>query len=191
MENFKPKEDFTTNNLQEQLESAGIDTSNWGTGQTKTLAHLQKEIKNGETVLITGETGKLLRQVVVGGADVYYESPDGKKYRLREDRQVFKDGRERQRNLGQAVSEKMKPDEDPTEAMIRGIREELGISGEINLTESGTDEQTLSSPSYPGLESRYVSHKFRAILDDEQFNPNGYVEKQLDKSTYFLLEEVD
>jgi hypothetical protein len=191
MENFESRENFATNNLQKQLESANIDTSKWGTGQAKTLTHLQKEIESGETILVTGETGELLRQVVVGGADVYYESPDGKKYRLKEDRQVFKDGRERRRDLGQAVSEKMKPDENPTDAMIRGIREELGISGEIKLTETGTDEQTLTSPSYPGLLSKYVRHKFQATLDDEQFNPEGYVENQSDKSTYFVWEEVD
>jgi len=78
MKNFESKEDFATNNLQKQLESAGIDTSNWGTGQAKTLMHLQKEIERGETILVTGEAGELLRQVGVGGADVYYESPDGK-----------------------------------------------------------------------------------------------------------------
>lgn len=140
MERFKSKENFTTNNLRKQLESAGIDISNWGTGQAKTLTHLQKEIESGETILITGETGELLRQVVAVGADVYYESPYSKKYRLKENIQIFKDGRERRRYLGQAVWEKMKSGENPIGAMVCGIREELGVSGEIKLTESGTDE---------------------------------------------------
>lgn len=78
MENFEKKEHFATDALKEQLAAAGIDTSSWGTGQAKTLAHLQKEIESGETILITGETGELLRRVVVGGADIYYQSPDGK-----------------------------------------------------------------------------------------------------------------
>lgn len=191
MENFENKEHFATDVLQKQLADAGVDTSLWGTGQAKTLEHLQKEIESGETILITGETGELLRRVVVGGADIYYQSPDGKRYRLKEDRQVFKDGRERQRDLGQAVSEKMKPDEDPKDAMIRGIEEELGISGEIALTEIGTDVEQVTSPSYPGLESEYIRHKFQAILADEQYNPEGYVEKQSDKSTFFVWEEVE
>jgi hypothetical protein len=191
MENFEKKEHFPTDALKKQLADAGIDTSSWGTGQAKTLEHLQKEIESGETILITGKAGELLRRVVVGCADIYYQSPDGKKYRLKEDRQVFKDGRERRRNLGQAVSEKMKPGEDIKEAMIRGIQEELGISGEINLTETGTDEQIITSPSYPGLKSQYIRHKFQAMLNDEQFNPGGYVEEQSDKSTYFIWEEAE
>ena len=192
MENFEKKEHFATDALRKQLADAGIDTSSWGTGQAKTLAHLQREIESGETILITGETGELLRRVVVGGADIfYYQSPDGKKYRLKEDRQVFKDGRERRRAFGQAVSEKMKPDEEPRSAMIRGIQEELGISGEIALSETGTDVQQVTSPSYPGLESEYIRHKFQATLVDEQFNPDGYIEKQSDKSTYFVWEEVE
>ena len=91
----------------------------------------------------------------------------------------------------QAVSEKIKPDEDPKDAMIRGMREELGIEGEISLTETGADEQLLSSPSYPGLQSQYICHKFEATLNDQQFKPAGYVEEQEDKSTYFIWEEVN
>lgn len=176
--------------LQKQLQNAGVDTSKWGTGQTKTLAHLQKEIESGETVLVVKENGKILRRVVVGGADIHYISPDGKKYRLKEEKQVFRDGRERRRDLGNAVSEKMKPDENPKEAMARGIAEELGIEGGVSLTETGTDEHFIESPSYPGLQSQYVTYKFQVTLNDQQFNPDGYVENQSDKSTYFVWEEV-
>ncbi len=191
MERFERKSEIATDILKKQLEAAGINTAEWGTGQAKTLEHLQKEIESGETILVTGEKCELLRKVVVGGADIYYKSPDGKRYRLKEDRQVFKDGRERRRDLGQAVSEKMKPDEDPKEAIIRGIQEELGISGEITLTEIGTDYQIITSPSYPGLQSQYIRHRFQAVLNEEQFNPNGYIEEQSDKSTYFVWEEVE
>lgn len=191
MENLEKSKESALNTLRQQLETAGIDVSEWGKGQAKTLAHLQKEIESGETVLVTGEQGELLRKVMVGGADIYYVSPGGKKYRLKEDRQVFKDGRERKRDLGQAVSEKMKPDEDLKDAMIRGVREELGIEGEISLTETGTDEQLLSSPSYPGLQSQYVRHRFEATLNDQQFQSEGYTEKQEDISTYFVWEEVN
>ena len=188
MNTFENQERPATDSLQAQLEDAGIDTSTWGTGQAKTLAHLQKEIESGETVLVTGENGELLRKVVVGGADIFYEAPDGKQYRLKEDRQLFTDGRERRRDLGQAVSEKMKPDEDPQSAMIRGIREELGISGDITLTETGTDEHRVTSASYPGLESQYIRHTYKVVLSDEQFNPEGYTEEQEDKSTFFVWE---
>ena len=84
----------------------------------------------------------------------------------------------------------MKPYEDPQTAMIRGIQEELGISSGINLTTTGTDEQKIASPSYPGLKSQYIRHKFQVVLSKEQFNPEGYIEHQSDKSTYFIWEEV-
>lgn len=190
MENFERVNEAALNVLKQQLKGAGVDISQWGSGQAKTSAHLQKEIESGETVLVSGKEGELLRKVVVGGADIYYTSPDGKKYRLKEEKQVFKDGRERRRDLGQAVSEKMKPDENPKDAMIRGIREELGTEGEVILTETGTDEQLLTSPSYPGLQSQYIRHRFEAVLNDEQFRQDGYVEGQVDKSTYFVWEEV-
>jgi len=181
---------YTIQGLQLQLEKAGIDLPQWGKGAAKTVAHLQQEIKAGETILSADERGKLLRTVTVVGANIFYHSPDGKTFRLREERQVFADGRERRRNLGHSVSEKMKPDENPRDAMLRGIREELGITGEIELTEAGTDEQLLLSPSYPGLQSRYIRHDFDVVLNDEQFRPEGYIEEQLDKRTCFVWEEM-
>lgn len=67
---------------------------------------------------------------------------------------------------------------------------ELGVEGEINLTELEGEEQVKMTDSYPGLRSHYVVHKFQAILEDGQFNPEGYVEEQPDKSTFFVWEEV-
>lgn len=156
MINFERKDNFVIDALEKQLGDAGINTSSWGSDQAKTLVHLQAEIESGETILITKESGELLRRVVVGSADVYYQSPDGKKFRLKEDRQVFKDGRERRRGMEQAVSEKMRLNENPRDAMIRGIQEELDISGEIALSKIDTDIKRATSPSYPGLESEYI-----------------------------------
>ncbi len=191
MNNFWQKGKTTINNLQEQLESNGIDTSKWGKWKAKTLEHLQKEIDSGETILVVQNTGELLRQVLVGSSDVYYKDFFKGEYRLKEEKQVFKDGRERRRELPQSLSEKLKHDENPREAMIRGIKEELGINGEIELTELWVDKVILNSPSYPGLSSEYLCYKFKTKLNNKQFNPNGYIENQLDKSTYFVWEKLD
>lgn len=71
MENFEKKEQFVIETLKKKLANAGIDTSLWGTGQSKTLAHLQKEIESGETILIVGDKGELLRRVIIVCADIY------------------------------------------------------------------------------------------------------------------------
>jgi 8-oxo-dGTP pyrophosphatase MutT (NUDIX family) len=175
--------------LRNRLEQAGISTTEWGKGEAKTLAHLVKELCEGDCSLVE-ENGTLIRTVIVGGADVLYETPDGT-FRLKEEKQVFNDGRERRRDLGSAVSEKMKPDEAPGEAMVRGLREELGIRGDVALCYEGESGRTLESPSYPGLTSRYVNHKFTAILRADQFRPEGYIEVQDDKSTYFVWQRVE
>ena len=191
MENFKSEGKYSAiDNLQKRLESAGIDTSLWGVGRAKTLAHLQEELENGEVILIEGENGELIRQGVVVGADIYYKSHDGKKYYLREERQIFRDGRVRERKLEQSVSEKLKRGEDPENAMIRGLKEELGIDGEIHMQMIKTYEKVVNSSSYPGLLSRYTIHWFRVVLTDDQFNPEGYIEEQPDKTTYFVWKEI-
>lgn len=189
MESIK-NEDQSIDSLQKQLLSAGIDTSSWGTGKAKTIDDLFNEIREGETVLTKDESGELLRTVVVGSAAVYHKTADGKTYRLKEDRQVFTDGRERRREMVGSVAEKMKPDEDPAEAMVRGIQEELGIEGELEMHEADSYDEVVDSPSYPGLRSKYLHHTFEVSLKDEQYNPDGYVENQPTKSTYFVWEEV-
>ncbi len=191
MQDSQIDDDIAIKALRDQLEQAGISTADWGKGQAKTLRHLVKEIKDGETILVNDARGQLVRSVVVGNADVYYKLPNGNLLCLKEYRQVFNDGRERRRNLGCAVSEKMKPNETPEEAMIRGIQEELGIAGPIDIAAEGTKEETIDSPSYPGLRSRYIQHKFRIMLNSEQYKLDGYTEEQGEIKTYFIWEDFE
>ncbi len=174
-----------------RLYEAGIDTSSWGKGAAKTLNHLWRELEKGEAFLEPDKDGQLLRKVIVSGADVFYSSSDGRRYRLKEDRQVFTDGRVRRRDLGFAVSEKLGLGEEPEEGMVRGIREELGIEGDVSLKQVAADEQTRESRSYPGLRSQYTRYLFRVQLNSDQFRPEGYIEKQPDKTTYFVWEQIE
>lgn len=175
--------------LRQQLEETGVDISVWGKGEAKTLESLYQELEKGESVLqmIDGKL-ELIRYVV--SANVYYTTKEGRKLHLQEDKQVFKDGRIRHRRYAQPIAEKMKPDEDPKDAMIRCLQEELGLGGNFNLRQIDSYQNQTESQSYPGLESKYFGHRFEVILDDEQFQEAGYVEAQDDKSTYFVWEEV-
>jgi hypothetical protein len=184
------KEDLNSEALKKLLEDAGIDFSEWGKGEAKAIEHLRSEINEGESILEKGESGELVRRVSIVGADIYYVSPGGERLHLKEDRQIFKDGRERKRDYGHAVSEKMKQGEDPRVAIIRGIREELGIDGLIDPQKAWEDEKIILSPSYPGLVSHYIRYGFDVILSENQFKPEGYIEEQDKMSTYFIWEEV-
>lgn len=172
------------------LQQSGIDTSLWGVGRAKTLRHLQKEIEEGEIVLTHNTEGKLVRKLIVGEADICCILPDGKKYRLKEERQVFTGGRERRRNLPYAVSGKVKVNENLEDALVREVKEELGIEGEVLLVKKGNREETRDSESYPGLKSEYNIHTFELTLTPEQFRKEGYKEVQQDKTTYFVWEEM-
>ena len=173
------------------LSNAGVDISIWGTGGFKTIEHLAKEIDNNEIILAENEQGELIRISEVVASSIYYID-DINKYRLKEQKQVFLDGRVRIRpSNGQSVFEKMKFGEDPTQAMIRGISEELGIDADINLKHINTVQDTADSKSYPGLQTKSTTHFFDVILNSEQFNPRGYTEEQSDKITYFVWEKID
>jgi len=187
----KPFSNLSLDELKNILKKGGVDFSQWGKSETKTLNHLQREIEDRECVLRIGKQGEILREVVIVRVNIFYISKKGKKYHLKEEKQVFKDGRERRRNLKYSLNEKVKFGENIKETMIRGIKEELGIEGNLSLIETGADEETVDSPSYPGLKSHYIYYNFEAFLDDQQFNPNGYIEDQEDKTNYFIWEEVE
>lgn len=172
--------------LIEKLRIAGVPFENWGTGKAKTVGHLLEEVNAGETVLEERD-GTLLRQVDVAMVDVFYHPEGGDSLYLREDRQVFNDGRERPRTLDSSLGEKRHPDETFEEAAERGVRTELGIPAEdLEFTPKGvTTRGPEESPSYPGLQTLYTFHRSAVTLPEELYRPDGYVEVGGDKTTYF------
>jgi hypothetical protein len=66
------------------------------------------------------------------------------------------------------------------------LPEELGIKGRIEIAKEGVETARKSSPSYPGLDSEYAVHLYKAVIGKDQFNPDGYQEVQKDKTTYFV-----
>ncbi len=175
--------------LKRVLGEGNIDTSVWGQGKAKTVEAFLKELSEGEARLVR-ETRGLLRNIVVSGAHVFY-SDRGNTLYLREEKQVFKkDGRERKRDSKVSVGEKAKPGETPRNAIVRGIREELGVQGNFGLVDSTSSMREEHSPSFPGLLTRYNEHHFLAFLHDGQFKAEGYVEEADDKTTYFTWSPI-
>ncbi|CAG7580841.1 MAG: putative GDP-mannose mannosyl hydrolase [uncultured marine phage] len=175
--------------LVEYLKKFNIPLHRYGTGGYKTVAHLLAEIKEGETVL-TEKDGKLHRDVEFIGARVIYKK-DGDTFRLYEEKQVFKDGRTRVRSkMPYSMAEKFKSGEDPKEGIIRGFKEELDVVitkdqfafyNKVNIDEDS---------DYPGILSHHIGHEFIVMFNDDQYNPDGYIERQSDKDVYFGWRKV-
>lgn len=172
------------------LAKYSIPFETWGTGSAKTLKHLIKEVMEGETVLAE-EDGILIRKLSVTDINIFYTDPAGKKWRLLEEKQIFKDGRERRRpQLEGSMAEKLKAGEIPDQELVnRAIKEELGIESAVPATATGTRKSKQDSPSYPGLTMEATRYYFDAHLTDEQYKPEGYVERQEDKDNYFVWKE--
>jgi hypothetical protein len=179
------------NKLKNFLSSEGIDISKWGEGEAKSLNHLYNEIQKGESILMRAEHGEIVRNIRMAGVDIYYSTLEGHELHLIEDKQVFSDGRIRRRDYGHAVSEKLKPDEDPLVGAIRGIQEELGVWGDFDIALVDSDTISRFSPSYPNLPTEYVRYHYRVELREEQFEPDGYIEEGSTATTYFKWEEVE
>lgn len=177
--------------LTELLKKHNIPIKKWGNKDAKTLDHLLEEINSGECVLYEDENSKLIRSTNVIGVEVIFVDKTGSVYRLVEDKQVFKDGRKRKRDLNVSVAEKIQTDEDPEQAAERAVQEELDIKSEINLIFIKKEDINRASNSYPGLKSCHQTYYYQLTLNHEQYDKNGYVEEQKDKTTYFVWVQVD
>lgn len=184
---FKNKKELE--NLKRQLQDAGIDLSLYGKCATKNIDDLLEEIKSGETVLSKNKDGKLLRNINVGSVDIFYTNKNGEKFKLKEDKQSFKDGCERKRKLPGSVSGKIKKGENPEETIIREVKEELGIICN-NLSKGDIIVETKISSSYPGLLSQYTTHHFSMNILDKDFKPEGYIEKTNRMKIFFIWEKI-
>jgi hypothetical protein len=168
-------------NLDTILNEYGIETKRWGLGRTKTLADLYKEIIAGETVLDLTD-GKIVRHLHVVGITVTCGN-----FLLKEDRQVFTNGRVRNRELTVSCAEKMINGETPKESAIRCLKEELGIDvNERDLVAKVHFETEDDSHSYPGLKSIYYRNPFDYEMKPEFFKEEGYMEVQDNKTSYFI-----
>jgi hypothetical protein len=176
--------------LETKLSQYRIPFQQWGQGTSKTLDHLVKEIEDGESVFIE-EKGQLIRLISVLGIKVTCILGHDT-FVLVEDRQVFKDGRTRQRNfIPDSVSEKLKGDEIPdAQAVRRALKEELRVTDirDVSIGERMVEEK--ESQSYPGLITRLTIHKFKAEIWAIGFQAAGYQEIQADKTTYFVWKKL-
>ena len=170
-----------------------VPLARWGNGQAKTFKHFITELDTGDCEFQLRDN-KIVRKIRVLLIAVYYKDPETEKlFHLMETIQVFKiDGRKRIRNSGYSVGEKLKSGKiaDNT-SVTNALKEELGVSGEV-LRLKKTDKYVTqgNSKSYPGLETVSENFCFTVYLTPEQFKPEGYIEEQNDKTTYFKWVEI-
>lgn len=190
-EDFNPNLINTVEELTNKLKEYSVPVEEWGTGEAKNVEHLLDEIR-GEECNVEDRGGYLIRSIEFVGVRIYHKDKDNVTWVLKEDKQEFKDGRVRRRNMPSSVSEKMKFGEDSLISAIRGIKEELGINVEGHQLIKMRDLfYNGGSQSYPGLRTRYKGHQFTCFFNDDQFDENGYIEVQKDKSTFFKWVKKD
>lgn len=159
-----------------------IDANKW----VKSPELLYKEIKENDCRLSI-EKGELLRRVDVIRVKCFYTNPEGERFQLVEEKQVFKNGKVRNRGFN-FVGEKLKEGEDPKLGALRGLAEELKIAGpnvQVKSLEEENTSVTLESPTYLGIKSNYRTYNFAYEVPEEEFKPS-YVEiDEGSKDTYF------
>ncbi len=190
LERLEHSEESTSEIVLSLLKKYNISLDKWGQGSAKTVDHLDREVEGGESVLEERD-GKLVRVVRVSWLNVFYVDRNGDRYKLIEKKQVFRDGRERVRSTEYSIAEKISKDEEAKNAARRCLREELGIANPRGINYSNTLKHIEESHSYPGVLSEYQDYIFDYIVSEGDYRPEGYVERQEDKDTYFEWVKID
>lgn len=173
------------------LTSQGIDVSEYGKGEAKTLDHLTNEVLGGEAALLVEENGELCRKIRIAAIHVLYLDDVGDWWELYEDIQKFADGRKRTRKLPQSLSEKLVANENIDEAVFRALEEELGIKEALVASyDLGVSVSRRVSQSYPGLTTSTEINEYIAVLDPESIR-DEYQEVQADKTTTWLWRRAE
>src|SRR3989344_3381838 len=150
------------------LKISNVSLGDWGTGAAKTVDHLLKEINDGESTLIK-KGNFLLRSVIGSSVRIFYKQKSSALLFLKEDKQIFKDGREKRRELAEEL----------------GVTEKLPLVPRPNIIKG-----PIPSISFPGLYTLYSIYAFEVFLPEKWYKPEGYAEKQADKTNYFIWEEI-
>lgn len=190
-EYIRVPETISLDSLIETLVNANIPVDQYGVDGAKTVQHLLNEILDGESTLSVNSKGELLRELSVLWVDVFCKHSSGETFLLKEEVQIFKDGRERRRELGSSLGEKLKPGEGSESAVYRALSEELGIDSPLQSVEYQGEAQKLHTPeAFPGLESTYQFYKYSVVISEEDFKPEGYIEYQEDKTNYYTWGKI-
>jgi len=174
------------------LKISNVSLGDWGTGAAKTVDHLLKEINDGESTLIK-KGNFLLRSVTGSSVRIFYKQKSSALLFLKEDKQIFKDGREKRRELAgnMSIGEKLKFGEIPAIGAWRALAEELGVTEKLPLVpRPNIIKGPIPSISFPGLYTLYSIYAFEVFLPEKWYKPEGYAEKQADKTNYFIWEEI-
>lgn len=169
--------------LQQKLIQYGINFNNWNIASgNKSVEQLLKEIKNGDCILIE-ENNNLYRSVKVANVTIL---SDDEQYRLVEkahlnqNREVVK---ERGNNV---LSEKIETGETVLNAIVRGIKEELGEKYNKNIVFLNEESMNVkneekSSYSYPGLKALYTFYETSVkipLLTQDYPPPQSFVTEE-------------
>lgn len=158
-----------------------INPNNW----IKSVSALFNEIKNGERILeiVDGKLHSRVNGVVI---KCFHTNGHGEKFQLFEEKQVFKNGQTRERGH-RFVAEKLQPGETPEQGALRGLAEELQISGpEVQIMQLFEENkcEMRESLDYKGIQTLYNTYVFTCEISDFHYK-NQYVEDQEDKQTFF------
>lgn len=178
------------NSLVDMLNHHGVPHHMWGENDTRTSHDLYEEIAEGEAALFLAEEG-LRRYCASIKVNLYHKTSSKMLHLVEAAQHNIVTGVWRHRGLLNSLSEKQRVfrGEEPQEAALRGMREEL----------RGPDnEQMVTTPlhirlkmqrlwpaqqerNYSGLLSTTETHYYDALLRPEEYSPWGYMEQQFDE----------
>lgn len=168
----------TLEQFTEEVRASGVDLSPWGKGEAKTLAEFFEEFQRGECTIVIDPVLGFTRVLSIVRMLIHHPS----KGWVVEKYHILPDGRRRERN--KAPAGKMRFGEQPQDALVRELKEELALTNDEKRTSytwgfEETRDEEKASKSYPGIRSVYRVNDFLVLIDFAAAIPEGFTTREV------------
>mmetsp|Transcript_16583 Transcript_16583/g.38828 ORF Transcript_16583/g.38828 Transcript_16583/m.38828 type:complete len:1285 (-) Transcript_16583:107-3961(-) len=151
------------------LQKYGVDINKFGQGSAKSLEELYQEVGVQKKSMLSEEHGKLVRRLELVRINLCSKDPKGQDRMLRLSTEIMEDGRMRTRNqkLAQVVVDSAYWKDVMKECFKHKLRVPDDLQNQVfNLDMKWVKTEVMSSPSFPGLETKYLTHEVRVYVTD-------------------------
>mmetsp|Transcript_11411 Transcript_11411/g.26370 ORF Transcript_11411/g.26370 Transcript_11411/m.26370 type:complete len:1312 (+) Transcript_11411:74-4009(+) len=162
-------ERMTQDDFRDLLDRYDVDVSAFGQGSAKSIEDMYQETVINKKSILTEVDGKLERRMELVRINLVAKDAVGQDRMLRMATEIMEDGRMRTRN--QKLAHPVLTPKSWKQAMRECFEQKLKLNEQmqgdcLNMDMEWVKTESTSSPSYPGIDTKYFTHEVRVRVND-------------------------
>mmetsp|Transcript_35880 Transcript_35880/g.82362 ORF Transcript_35880/g.82362 Transcript_35880/m.82362 type:complete len:1298 (-) Transcript_35880:163-4056(-) len=156
------------------LDEYDVDVALFGQGSAKSIEDMYQECVINKKSILTEVDGKLERRMELVRINLVVKDTNGQERMLRMATEIMEDGRMRTRN--QKLAHPVLAPKNWKQAMRECFEQKLKLNDTVqqdclNMDMEWVKTESTSSPSYPGIDTKYFTHEVRVRVNENNMGP--------------------